>query len=185
MTHSGRDPGLWEADAGPFLQPELRAWGMGCAFDEVGGRQAGTLGTPSSNQIRACPGEVFRAPGLCVCVCVCVCVSCSHPVKSGSGPWPLAPAPRRASASPLSWPPGCSDYLSRCPRGSRSALLPVPHCSTGCPLGHFTFSPDPCNSGQTFPVHKVTLLQLVSHPRSQSSGWKSQLRPQPWPQAGL
>ena len=90
MTHSGRDPGLWEADAGPFLQPELRAWGMGCAFDEVGGRQAGTLGTPSSNQIRACPGEVFRAPGLCVCVCVCVCK-----LQPSSQVWlgPLAPGP--------------------------------------------------------------------------------------------
>ena len=157
---------------------------MGCAFDDVGGRQAVTLGTPSSNQLRTCPGEVFRARGLCVCVCVCVC-NCSHPVNSGSGPQSLIPAPWRASASPLSWPPGCSDYLSRCPWGSRSTLLPEPHCSTGSLLGHFTFPPDPCNPGQTFPVHKATLLQLVSHPRSQSSGWKSQLCSRPRPQAGL
>lgn len=158
---------------------EPGAWGVPLMTSEGGKLSLWGPQVPTSSErvlVR------FSEPEASVCVCVC---NCSHPVNSGSGPQSLTPAPWRASASPLSWPPGCSDYLSRCPWGSCSALLPEPHCSTGSLLGHFTFPPDPCNPGQTFPVHKATLLQLVSHPRSQSSGWKSQLCSRPRPQAGL
>ena len=169
----------------PCMQSsEPREWRVPWTAWEGG--QLALWAPPSSCQPRACPGEVFQGPQDSLGSPGCGCVNCSHPAKSGSGhlsPWPQ---PHRGQAPlPSSWPPGRSDDLSRCLWESCSALLPASHCSTGSPLGHFTFSPDPCNSGKTFPGHKATLLQLVSGPHSQSSGQKSRLQQRPQARAGL
>ena len=56
--------------------------------------------------------------------------------------------PGSSQGKHLSPPVGHLDVLITCPGVAGKAARPPasPHCSTGSLLGHFTFSPDPCNS---------------------------------------
>lgn len=119
------------------------------APDDMGVCVPRVLGQPG-----ACPGEVLPAPA----------GPSPRPFLRSSGPTGRTRGPgwvcRLAGTLSLrhqphgghvplasGWPPGRSQCLCRCLWESRS-LPPAPHCSAASPLGHFTPSPDPCNSAQ-------------------------------------
>lgn len=89
----------------------------------------------------------------------------------------------RQTPLPSSWPPGHSYYLSRCRWASRSPSCLHPIVLQAL-LGHFTFSPDPCNSAEYSPTTKLPRAPGV--PSALTKPWTemSLLWPQPRGRAG-
>lgn len=151
---SGVDGELWEVDAGRSLQPaeslsaELEAQRVPGCLGQPRTEASWPSVAPAPASAAPALSEVFRArwahlgaPG--------GREKCEPQPSSQvwlGAPHPSAPAPQRASASPLLLATWTFLLPLQVSLGEQLTFLPAPHCSTGSLLGHFTFSPDPCNS---------------------------------------
>lgn len=165
---------LWKVEAGRFL-PTQPLGSQLCREQQGGaGRQAGAA--------RACPGEKVSHGKVFGEHRALLGTQDRCAVRLGASSICLQNHGRQAPL-PSSWPPGHSYYLSRCRWAGRSPSCLHPIVPQAL-LGHFTFSPDPCNSAEYSPTTKLPRAPGV--PSALTKPWTemSLLWPQPWGRAG-